>query len=55
VALNYSVLILNKLENVNIQKLMRTQAVAFIMISIFCIFAKAKLFAGEDKLIKAVQ
>ena len=50
VALNYSVLILNKLENTNIQKLFRTQGVIFLVITIFCIFAKQTLLSKENKL-----
>jgi hypothetical protein len=52
VALNYSVLILNKLENANIQKLVRIQAIIFIVITVFCIFAKEKLLSKENRLLK---
>jgi hypothetical protein len=52
VGLNYSALVLNKLETSNIQKLMSTQAVIFIVITVFCIFAKENLISRENKMIK---
>jgi len=49
VVVNYSVLILNKLETANIQKLALIQTIIFLFISIFCIFVKMNLFAKENK------
>jgi hypothetical protein len=50
VALNYSVLILNKLELANITKLFVIQAIAFVIVSIFCIFVKTNLLTKEQEL-----
>ena len=49
VALNYSILILNKLESTNISKLIITQGIVFAIISIFCIFAKSHLLTKEQQ------
>jgi hypothetical protein len=50
VALNYSVLILNKLELANITKLFIIQAIVFVIVSIFCIFVKTNLLTKELEL-----
>ncbi len=50
VAIDYSVLILNKLENTNIQNLTFIQAIVFLFISIFCIFVKINLLSKENNL-----
>jgi hypothetical protein len=47
VAIDYSILILNKLENTNIQRMAVIQAIVFLFISIFCIFVKLNLFSKE--------
>jgi hypothetical protein len=52
VALNYSILILNKLEGTSILKLILSQAVVFAIISIFCIFVKTNLLTKELQLEK---
>jgi hypothetical protein len=51
VALYYSVLILNNLENTNIPKLVLIQAYVFTMVTIFCIFVKENLFSKDKKLV----
>jgi hypothetical protein len=48
VAIDYSVLILNKLENANIKNLTFIQAIVFLFISIFCIFVKTNLLSKKD-------
>lgn len=47
VALNYSVLILNKLDLANIRELTITQGIVFVIVTIFCIFVKANLLTRE--------
>ena len=51
IAVNYVVLILNKLESTNIHKLVLMQAYVFTMVTIFCIFVKENLFSKENKLV----
>ena len=51
VAVNYSMLILNKLEITNIHKLVLIQSCVFTLITIFCIFVKENLFSKENKLV----
>ena len=50
VALNYSVLILNKLDLANIRKLTIIQGIVFVIITIFCIFVKTNLLTRELEL-----
>lgn len=52
VAVNYSVLILNKLESANILKLAIIHGIVFVIVSIFCIFVKTHLMTKELQLEK---
>jgi hypothetical protein len=54
VAANYAVLILNKLEITNIQRLMLVQVIAFAAATTFCIFVKENILSKENNLSKTV-
>jgi len=54
VAVNYAVMILNKLEIINIQRLMLVQIIAFAAAAIFCIFEKENILSKEAHLAKSV-
>jgi uncharacterized membrane protein len=54
VAVNYSALILNKLEITNIQRLMLVQIIAFATATTFCIFVKENILSKENDLAKSI-
>ena len=49
VAVNYVVLILNKLESTYVHKLILIQSCVFTVVTIFCIFVKESLLSKENK------
>ena len=54
VAVNYAILILNKLETTNTQRLVLVQGIAFLAATIFCIFVKENIFSKENNLAESI-